>query len=151
MRKLLDWRQRGVAAVEFTIALSLLLIILLGAADFGRSLYAKIVMQGSAAAGAQYGVRVGGAYTDTTGIRAAALADTSGLTGVTVTPTYRCFCSDGVSVGCNSHCGLSTPSDPTPYIVLTVPTAYTFVPVAPGFPGLPSSVAVAGTASMRAQ
>lgn len=140
---------RGAAAVEFSIVLSILLLLLLGVADFGRVLYAKIVVEGAAEAGALYGTRLIGAYTDTTGITAAALADRGGLTGMTVTSTYSCICNAG---GDNcSVCNSSGEMDPTPYVVLTVNTEYTFQPVVANFPGLPSNVVVRGSASMRAQ
>ncbi len=144
-------RCHGVAAVELALLVTVLLLLAFGAADFGRVLYAKIVLQGAANAGAQYGTRLTGAYTDTTGIQAAALADAGGLSGISVSSSSSCFCTGGGSVSCTGVCGDSSETNPTPYIVLTVTTTYTFIPAVTGLPGLPASTVVRGSASMRAQ
>lgn len=141
--------QRGAAAVEFALVATVLLLILLGAADFGRAMYARIVIQGMANAGAHYGTRLVGAYTDTAGIQAAAVADAGGLTGYIITSTSTCFCSSGGP--CNGVCGGAGETDPMPYRVLTVSVNYTFVPVVTNFPGLPASIPMTASVSMRAQ
>ncbi len=144
-------KSRGAAAVELALLVMVLLLLAFGAADFGRILYAKIAMQGAANAGAEYGSRLTGAYADSAGIQSAALADTGGLSGVSVSSSATCFCSGGGTISCSGACGGATEVDPTPYIVLTVSTAYTFVPAVTGLSGLPSSMVVRGSVSMRAQ
>ncbi len=140
---------KGSAAVEFALLVTLMLLLLLGAADFGRALYARLVLQGVANAGAHYGTRLTGAYTDTAGIQAAALADAGGLSGVLVNSSVTCFCSLGGA--CNGVCGGPTETDPTPYYLLTVSASYTFTPAVPNFPGMPSSIPMSASVSMRAQ
>lgn len=49
-------RLRGVAAVEFAIILPLLMLIILGAIDFGRFAHAHIAVTNAARAGAGYGI-----------------------------------------------------------------------------------------------
>lgn len=48
-------RRDGAAAVEFAIVLPVLLMLLLGAADFGRCFQTSIAMTNAARAGAEYG------------------------------------------------------------------------------------------------
>jgi len=47
-------RRRGVAAVEFAVVLPILLLLLLGAADFGRCFYTSVAIANTARAGAEY-------------------------------------------------------------------------------------------------
>jgi Flp pilus assembly protein TadG len=47
--------RRGAAAVEFVIVLPLLMILLLGGADFGRCFHSAIAIANAARAGAEYG------------------------------------------------------------------------------------------------
>lgn len=148
-RVLRQANQRGAAVVELALVITLLLLLLLGAADFGRAMYARIVIQGMANAGAHYGTRLAGAYTDTPGIQAAAIADAGGLSGYVITSSDSCYCSSGGP--CNGVCGGSTETDPTPYRILTVSVSYTFVPVVTHFPGVPSSIPMTASVSMRAQ
>jgi len=48
-------RRRGVAAIEFAVVLPILMLLLLGAADFGRCFYTSVAITNTARAGAEYG------------------------------------------------------------------------------------------------
>lgn len=47
--------RRGAAAVEFAVVLPLLMLLLLGGADFGRCFYSAMAVANAARAGAEYG------------------------------------------------------------------------------------------------
>lgn len=47
--------RRGAAAVEFAVVLPLLVLLLLGGADFGRCFYSAMAVTNAARAGAEYG------------------------------------------------------------------------------------------------
>ena len=147
MRACLGIRQKGVAVIEFAMILSLLVLMLLVAGDFGRIFYAQMALENAAHAGAAYGTRQLGRYSDTTGIIQAADADSGGLTGMQTNVSYGCRCANGATVSCDSGCG---GGNPTPVVLLTVQTGYLFKTFT-GFPGLPSSVNLSAKAVMRAQ
>lgn len=148
MKRQLDLRHQGVALIEFTIILSLLMLMLLAAGDFGRIFYAQIALENAARSGASFGTRVGGAYRNDSGILAAASADDGGLLDVSITiPARTCTCADGSPVACSGNCG---GTDPTPKILLTVQADYVFEAIT-NFPGLPPSVPLRAKAVMRAQ
>jgi hypothetical protein len=148
MKRLFDLRHQGVALIEFTIILSLLMLMLLAAGDFGRVFYAQIGLENAVHSGVSFGTRVGGAYSNDGGILAAASADDGGLADVSITiPARTCACADGSPVACDGHCG---GTDPTPKILLTVQADYVFETIT-NFPGLPTSVPLRAKAVMRAQ
>lgn len=148
MKRPFNPKRQGIAVIEFALTLSLLMLMLLVAGDFGRIFYAQIALENAARSGAAYGTRVGGAYLNDAGILTAASADDGGLAGVTITiPAKVCSCADGSPVACDGNCG---GSDPTPKIFLTVQADYGFASIT-DFPGLPTSVPLRAKAVMRAQ
>lgn len=48
-------RRRGAAAIEFAIVLPMLMLLLLGGADFGRCFHSAMAITNAARAGAEYG------------------------------------------------------------------------------------------------
>lgn len=143
-----DLHRQGIAVIEFAVILGLLMLMLLAAGDFGRIFYAQIALENAARSGASFGTRVGGAYSNDSGILAAASADDGGLSDVSIViPARTCTCADGSPVACNGNCG---GTDPTPKILLTVQANYNFESIT-DFPGLPTSVPIRAKAVMRAQ
>lgn len=140
-------RENGVAVVEFAAILSLLVLLLLVASDFGRIFYAQMALENAAHSAVAYGTRESGAYADSAGITQAANADNGGLSGMQTTVSHVCRCVSGAPVSCNSSC---SGNNPTPIILLTVQTHYVFETFT-GFPGLPSPVNLSAKAVMRAQ
>ncbi len=120
-------RERGQSLVELSIVLPVLLILLLGAVDFGRLYYASVTVAGAARNAAQYASEN---PQDFSGIQAAAQEDTEGLSPQ---PTI-------------------TVSGPSPdasggrYIGVTV--THTFRTLVP-WPGIPSSVDISREVVMR--
>ncbi|HEY1581203.1 MAG TPA: TadE/TadG family type IV pilus assembly protein [Terracidiphilus sp.] len=132
--------ERGSAFVELALALPMLSIILLGAAEFARLAYAAIEVTNAAHAAAVYAATSvanvtfdsGGNPQITTGMSNAASADSPNLVGgnaVSVTAVQTtCQCTDGTSVACtdSSTCqGKSTGMITT----VTITTRSTFSPL----------------------
>lgn len=92
--------QEGSALVELALALPLLLLFVLGAAEFARLAYAAIEVSNAAHAAAVYASSSQSAVTDTPGISNAATADAGNLLGsnaVSVTSvTTACTCSNAI-------------------------------------------------------
>jgi Flp pilus assembly protein TadG len=137
--------EAGQALVETAIAIPVLLLLLLGAAELGGIIYAGIEASNAARAAVQYGAMNGGAVTDTQGMLTAAQNDAYNLPSTSpVTfpspPTAVCSCSNGVGT---STC---TPGDcPGAQIeeTLTVYTQVTFTaPIS--LPGLPKTFTLNG-------
>ena len=135
--------EAGSAFIELGLLFPVLLLLLLGAIDFARVYYASITLINAAEVGAQYGSRTVTASSDTSGMATAATNDASDLTGATATASQSCTCS-GTSQACNGTCA------GTRHVWVTVNTSYTFSPLFP-YPGIPSSIQMTRTASMRAQ
>jgi Flp pilus assembly protein TadG len=67
------WRRdRGAAMVELALSLPLLVLVLVGAADFGRAFYTAIELVAASRAGAAFGAHSAANSSDSSGIRIAA-------------------------------------------------------------------------------
>lgn len=100
-RRLRDDR-RGNLMIEFTLALPILFLLLVGLLDLGRFSLQKSAMLQGAREGAQYGIL---APNDSTNINTTA-QNATGLTGTTATNNVFCECSSapGTSVSCTTTC-----------------------------------------------
>src|SRR3954463_2808087 len=136
--------ESGQSLVEAALTISLLIAVLVGAAEMGRVGYAAIEVGNAARAGAQYGTQSGYTASDTTGIATAASSDAANLTALTTTSSYSCVCSNGTASTClNTDCATS-------HIVqtLTVNTQATIDPLF-HIPGLPRTYTLKGKAVQR--
>lgn len=131
--------ESGQALAELTVAGSLLILLLLGAIEFGQVAYSSIEVSNAAKAGVQYGAQNQGTASDTPGIQIAAAAAAPDLTitfPVAPSPNPSCQCSDGSQM--NSNC-LTIVCPATTHIVetLTVNTQAVVTPMIrlPGFSG----------------
>jgi Flp pilus assembly protein TadG len=164
--------QSGQALVELALVAPVLLVLVLGIADFCRVFYASITVTNAARAGAQFGLR-GQNYTLTTGtpsMQSAAVADVTasgqpllpGFSAANVTATYYCRCPNGTNpIGAKydkcagmpapgKQCGITAaPITPTG-VWVDVTVNYTFRTIT-SFPGIPHSVPLVGEAQMRVQ
>jgi Flp pilus assembly protein TadG len=136
----------GQGLVELALALPVLILLLLGAADFGRLFYTWIAVNNAARAGAQYGSQTLTNAANTDGMKLAATTDGSNITGLTATAS-QCTCVSGTSVtvcsGSNYNC---TNSPQATYV--EVDTQATFKTIV-SYPGIPSSLTVKGAAIMQ--
>lgn len=136
----------GMATIELTLVTPIFVILLLGAAEFGRLMYIGIEVSNAARAGVQYGAQSRATASDSAGMQSAALADGSDVTGLAATPapTYFCKCSDGSASTClTTDCSTSR--------IIEYVQVNTSVSVAPMFTytGLPGTVTLTGQAVMR--
>lgn len=141
---LLRSREEGSSLVELALVAPFLLLLLLGVVDFGRAYYLATEVAGAAHAAAEYAVQ---SPTDTAGIMAAATDDAPDVPNLTVgTPTYGCECSDGTSYSANCS---TTPTCTNNYVNrVKVTVSATYSPWFP-WPGIPSSVNLSNSATMR--
>jgi Flp pilus assembly protein TadG len=143
----------GQALVEFAMCLSLLAFIVLGVMEFGQISFTSIELENAAKAGVQYGAESGFTAEDTTGIQNAAQAAAPNLSGMSVTSSYSCVCSDGTA----STCALTDCSNTHIEESVTVNTSYSLAPFihVPAFTqvihtsALPTSITLTGRAVQK--
>lgn len=137
--------ENGSSIIELALLLPLLCLLLVGVVDMGRAFYAAIELSSAASAGAVYGTQN---PTDTAGMQKAAVLDAGDISGMTATATYGCECPDGSSATLSCSSVPSCSGGSWIYYV-QVNTALTYVPLFT-YPGVPSSLALKGSARMRA-
>jgi Flp pilus assembly protein TadG len=92
--------RRGNFAIEFALALPILLLLLVGLLDLGRLSIEKSALLQGAREGAQYGIL---APTDTTNIQTTA-QNATGISDATATTSTFCECVSGTAVACSTTC-----------------------------------------------
>jgi Flp pilus assembly protein TadG len=92
--------QRGNLMIEFSLALPILMLMLVGLLDLGRFSLQKSAMLQGAREGAQYGIV---APTESANINTTA-QNATGLTGATATNVVFCECVSGTTVSCTTTC-----------------------------------------------
>ena len=133
-RRLFFWScDRGQALVELALTAPVLIILVLGAVDFGRVYYAQVAVTNAAQNGATYASQDTTAATDTAGIKAAAMADMGDL--LNTSPT-------------NPDVTVATGADPQGRLYADVTIEYTFSTIFP-WPGLADSFSVDRTVRAR--
>lgn len=138
--------QEGSAAIEFAISLPFLILLAIGVADFGRLYVVALATANAAKAGAQYGAQTNGTSGNAAEIEQAARDDAGNVGLQSVTSTQICKCSDGTTPACTGTC----PGYGVPQVFVEVRTTNT-VSFAFRYPGLPQSVPVIRTVTMRVQ
>ena len=135
--------ETGSSLVEVACVMPLMLLLLVGAVDFGQAYYIGIEVNSAAAAGTAYGVSN---FLDTAGMQKAALLDAGDVPSMTATATWGCECSDGT--GASANC-LSVPTCGTNLVeYVDVNTSVNFTPVL-AYPMIPSLFAIRGHSRMR--
>ena len=151
-------QDHGAAFVELVVALPVLLVILIGTADFARVFYAGIELTNAARAGAQWGVSTLARSGDTAGMQAAAIAAAPNISGVTVTATQTCKCATNAGVYSSLVSGTCatppatsclSPSGLHRVVYVTVTTNMTFTTLARVLPSSLNSMPLSRTAVLR--
>lgn len=149
--------ERGSALVELAVSLPLLVLIFVGTVDFGRVFYTAIALTDAARAGAQFGAFTAGQSGNIAGMQTTAVnaVNTAGITAV-ASRTCQCATSSGTftpTVLANDCTSAELIACPLMHrvITVTVTTTKTFTTVISGFPGIPSSVVLTRSATLRVQ
>lgn len=142
--------ESGQALIETAVALSLLIVLLLGAAEFARLAYAAIEVSNAAKAAVQYGAQNVVTATDTSGMQLAAQNDAFNLSTLTTTiaaPSCACV-TNGASVP--DTCSDTLCGTAGGYIAQTlqVTTSTSFNPLI-HLPGLPTTFTLQGYAAQE--
>jgi len=139
----------GNGAVELALAVPFLLAIVFGVGDFARVFYAATSVTNAAEAGALYGSRTVGKALDTSGISTAVTDDTKDLSGVTVSSSRTCECSDQTSISCDGSVSCAIGKKRV-YSNVTATYIFTPTPVG-GIASIPLSTTINKTVVMRVQ
>lgn len=133
--------------VELAILVPVVMLLLLGAADFGRILYASVEVANASAAGVMYGAQTLGTAKDTAGMTQAAKNEAQDLkaSSLTVNASEYCQCPDKNSVSCGGSC-----SSGKARLYVSVTASYPFKTLV-GYPGIPSQTTISKTSVMRVQ
>src|SRR5688572_17440266 len=115
----------GNAVVELAVVPPLLLLLALGAFDFGRVFYLSMAVTGAAHAGALYGAQPTAKTADSAGMSQAAEQASPGL-GITATASQVCRCATGAAT---VACSTTTSSCLPLRIYASVTSTATFVTV----------------------
>jgi Flp pilus assembly protein TadG len=138
----------GAALVELALVTPILLLLVVGAIDFGRAYFVNLEVVNAAHAGAEYGSL---SPTDTAGITTAATQSAPNVSSLTVpTVAYGCECSDGSSyyASCSTVpvCSASLGSNVVYRVKVKAQSVYTtLIP----WPGIGSSFTLSNTATIR--
>src|ERR1700739_528945 len=148
----------GQSLLEVALLTPMLLALLLGAIELGRYAYISILVGKAARAGAAYGAQNLVLSVDTTGIQTAAENDFQNngqnTSNLLVSSTTSCGCDSNGTVTPASSC--STATDRTGgtcasrhWVVMLSVTAYGTFNSLFNYPGIPKSLTVSNTATLR--
>jgi Flp pilus assembly protein TadG len=138
--------EAGSAIIELALVTPLLLVLVLGAFDFGRVFYVAMSTTSAAHAGAQYGAQSTASTSDSAGMVQAAVNSAPGM-DIAATAAQVCRCATEEAV---VACSTTTPSCLPLRIYASVTTTKSFTTVV-DYPGIPHSVTISRTAEIRAQ
>ena len=139
---------RGSGLIEFALLILVLMLLALGVFNLGLAIEAGDTISAAARAGAFFGASDGNA-SNTSGMQNAALNAATGLTAsMTANASTWCTCSAGsaVTVSCTSLCNTYNP--PVQYV--QVQTSAT-IPLLFNFPGVPLTIPLTATFTLRAR
>lgn len=141
--------EAGQALVELALVFSIFILLLVGAAEFGRLAYDAIEVSNAARAGASYGSLTHITASDYANIELLATQDAGNLTGVTATVTNSCVCSTGGTLVCSN----ALASCPSPARIIEYVQVNTSATVGPlfNYPGLPHTFTLTGQSIMRVE
>jgi Flp pilus assembly protein TadG len=147
--------EEGGALVETALSMSFLLVLLLGAVEFGRLAYAAIQVNSAAKAAAQYGAQSRTTAGDISGMTSAAQNEYFGGTSLQlISPTTAsgtsCTCANDGSAAVCSNNSLTAPACPGSVmeVTITVQTQTSFNPLF-HVPGLAGPFTLTGTAKQK--
>jgi len=95
----------GNVSLELALVLPFLLMLVMGAYDFGRGFTEKLRLNSAARAGAQFALQQHNLVGDDNGVIQSARNDAEDVDeDLTVTPRYYCSCLTGGEIACGTSC-----------------------------------------------
>jgi hypothetical protein len=137
----------GAAAIELAIALPVLVLLAIGAADFGRMFFTGIAVANAARTAAEYGAQSPTVW-DTSAVNQAGRDDAADVGGVEVTSERFCRCPDGSEPDCVT--GACTAPYTLPEVFVTSRAVKT-INLIISYPGIPQTLTFRDSATFRAQ
>jgi Flp pilus assembly protein TadG len=138
----------GSALVELAMTLPLLVLVMVGTIDLARVFYMGMELTNAARAGAQYGAYNPAQSGDFPGMRTAATGAVN-ITGVAATASRTCQCATTAGAFSGATCSTTCPSGQHLVVTVTVTTSKTFTTVVGSFPGIPNTVNLVRSATLR--
>jgi Flp pilus assembly protein TadG len=134
--------------VEFAVVVPVLVLLLIGAADYGRFFFTSIAVANAARAGAEWGAQDKSyAFGPSADITDFAEQDGAEAGAITVTAATVCKCPDESTVVCSTGvCGGYGP----PRVFVEVTATKTVNLILP-YPGVPNNIPITRKAIFRAQ
>lgn len=138
----------GNTIVEFAISLPVMMLILVGAADFGRLFFESTALANGAEAGTMYGVQSNVKSGDSTGIESAALTEAADVQSASAVPSRMCDCPDnpGTAVDCLGAVICADYGLPRVYVRTSMTKTFETIV---DYPGVPSSTTISQENWMR--
>jgi Flp pilus assembly protein TadG len=151
LRRSTERTDAGQAIVEMALVIPFLVLLLIGALEFGTVAFSAIEVSNAAEAGALFGSQNRANAANTAGITLAAQNDASSVPGLTATPTTSCACQSAAgtltALSCAATTTCTTPSQVVEWV--TVITGATVNPPV-YYPGIvPRNITLKGQATMR--
>lgn len=142
----------GQGLVELALTVPLFTLLLVGAAELASVAWASIEVSNAARSGAQYGIQSHITASNTALIQAAALADGTNLSDLTVTSVNN-FCTCSTAPATTIGCPTALTACASPAIIHEFVQVNTSATVTPQFhlPGLPSTFTPTGSAIMEVE
>ncbi|MGK2962505.1 MAG: TadE/TadG family type IV pilus assembly protein [Gemmatimonadaceae bacterium] len=133
--------------LEFAVVMPLLVVLLVGAADYGRVFFTSIAVANAARAGAEWGAQdKGKAFGSTTAITDFAEQDGIEAGAIVVSSATVCRCPDETVLVCTSSC--AGYGDPRAFVEVTATkTVNLILP----YPGVPNNIQITRKAVFRVQ
>jgi hypothetical protein len=122
--------------------------VMVGTVDFARVFYMGMELTNAARAGAQYGAYNPAQSADIAGMKTTATGSVN-ITGVTATALRTCQCATGAGTFSAATCTTTCPSGQHLVVTVTVTTAKTFTTVVGSLPGIPNTVSLVRSATLR--
>ena len=140
-------KRRGSVGVELALTAPLLLLMLIGAADFARVFYHAVTLANAAGTGAFYGAQNNIYSGEFAQMQQAAQTDAKDLGTITAVAGRYCDCPSGTKVDCvTGTCAGYGP----PRVYVSTKTKESFTPLV-GWTGIPNPVTAGRTAYVRVQ
>ena len=145
-------RTGGTMMVEFALTIPLLMLLVVGGADFSRLFYHSVTMVNAAGTGSFYGAQSTVFSADFSGMQTAARNDAADVGTISVSPSRTCDCPDKKAVDCfTGQCtgfygGTGLYGPPRAFVKVT--TTQSFEPLI-RWPGVSSPVVISQDAYIR--